>query len=292
MKSVDVEFRPTKLCVYRDELWAGGWNKGVFVYNKDLQLIKQIKNKHFNWVTSVLKTDTDVVVCDDQTGLHILNQQGDYLKQICSGQFSDVSVANNTLFGLEYVKQQVHVYNKSHNGWAKERELNLSGYSEGFHDDKLFATSTCIYVSSYKTHCVRIYSLKGNFLYKTGEWSPALETGQFDNPVLSDVDSGGKVLLCDLNNHRLQVFDPKNRQWAEIRGLEALESPSCAGLGHKHLWVGSVLPNQLFKYEAHQQSLKKNYLTDARPTPHPQKVSQFFKPPSSLYSSKFLEFLG
>ena len=251
MKCADVGFWLTKLCVYRDELWVGAGDKGVFVYNSDLQQLKHIITEHFKWVTGVCKTDKDLIVCDRETGLHVLNQQGDYLKQICSGHFSDSSVTKNTLFGLEFVKQQIHLFSNSQKGWVKDRELNLLGYSKGFRGERLCTTSTCIYVSSCNTHCVCVYSLTGEILYKIGDQGQGegLEAGKLNNPVLSDVDSGGKLLLCDFDNHRLQAFDPQTRQWAVIHGLEGLEWPQCAGLGHKHLWVGTFA-NELHKYEA------------------------------------------
>ena len=251
MKSVEIEFDPHKLCVFRDELWVGDRYKGVFVFNTNLQQIKHITNKHLKYIISVLRTDTDVIMCDKKTGLHVLNQRGDYLKHVCSGQFSDASVTNNILLGLEYAKQQIHVFSKSQNGWVKDRELNLSGYSNGCNADTLCTTSTCIYISCCNTHCVRVYSLTGQFLYETGKYDlgKGLKASRFFHPVLSDVDSGGKLLLCDFNNYRLQVFHPHTRQWAEIQGLEGLGLPLCAGVGHTHLWVGTF-GKKLLKYEA------------------------------------------
>ena len=221
VKSVDIKFLPTKLCMYRDELWVGAGEDGVFVYNTNLELIKCITEEHFKYLKGIYKTDTDVIVCDNQTGLHVLNQQGDHFKHICSGHISDATVTNNTLFGLEGVNQLIHVFSKSQNSWVKDRELNLSGYSEGCDEDRLCTTSTCIYVSCCKTHCVCVYSLIGEFLYKTGEQGQGegLNAGKFNCPFLSDVDSGGKLLLCDYTNHSLQVFDPQTRQWTVIQGL-------------------------------------------------------------------------
>ena len=251
VKSVNIEFDPHKLCVFGDELWVGGGDEGVFVYNTDLEQIKQITNEHFKFVISVCKTDTDVIVCDYHTGLHVLNQQGDYLKQICSGQFSDVNVTNNTLLGLECVKQQIHMFSKSQNSWVKQRELNLSGYSEGSSTDRLCRTSIFMYVSCCNKHCVLVYILNGGSHYKIGEegQGEGLEAGKFYNPILSDVDSGGKLLLCDCSNNRLQVFNTQTREWAVIQVLEGLEGPWCAGVGHKHLWVGTG-GKKLLKYQA------------------------------------------
>ena len=251
VKCVDLDFDPHKLCLCGDELWMGGWDKGVFVYSTHLQKIRQITNKHLQYVHSVYKTDTDVIVCDSKTGLHLLNQQGDYLKHICAGKFSDVSVTNNTLLALEQEKHHIHVLNKSQSSWKIEKHLNMSGYSEGCNVDRFCASSNCIYVSCDKNHCVRVYSLTGNFLYKTGQWGKGKgqESGDFDNLLLSDVDSRGKLLLCDSHNNRLQVFDPQTKHWAQVQGTEDLWRPSCAGVGYKNLWVGTA-SRKLLKYEA------------------------------------------
>ena len=253
MKSVDINFHPTKLCVYGDELWVGGEDEGVFVYSTDLQKLKHFTSKHFKWVIAVLKTDTDVIVCDRHTGLHVLNQRGDdyLIKQNLSGQFSDANVTNNTLFALTYLNQQIHVFCKSPSCWVKQKQLNLSGYRKGCGFNRLCTTSNCMYISCVNIHCVHVYSLTGKLLYKTGGYSlgKELKVGKFYHPIFSDVDSGGRLLLCDFNNHWLQVFDPLTRQWGEIQGVEGLEWPRCAGVGPKHLWVGTYY-NKLLKYEA------------------------------------------
>ena len=233
---------------------AGGAG-GLFVYKGDLQEIKQITNEKLKLVVSVVATDTNIVVCDFNTGLHLFHQQGDYLKHVCSGHFSDVSVTNYTLFALEHAKQHVHVFTRSQGNWVKARELDLSGCSEDFSGERLCTTSFCIYVSSCKTHCVCVYSLTGEFVCKIGEQGKGegLETGKFHNPLICDMDSNGKLLLCDSGNHRLQWFDPQTRKWAGIQGLEGLESPVCAGVGVKHILVGTQR-NKLLKYEAVTES--------------------------------------
>ena len=253
VKSAAMFYDPLKVCVCRDELWVAGGDKGVCVYGTDLQQTKQITDKHFKQVTGVFRTESDVIVSDAYTGLHVLNERGDYLKHICSGEFSDASVNNNnTLFGLGYKKQKIYVFSKPQKKWEKVRKLNLSGYRDSCAADRLCTTGSCIYVSSYNTHCVRLYSLTGDFLYKTGEWGEGvgLEAGKFCYPILSDVDSEGKLLLCDHFNNRLQVFDPQTRQWSVVQGLEGLKQPMCAGVGHKHLWVGDTYGYEFWKYEA------------------------------------------
>ena len=239
---MDIKRVPQKLCVYRDELWVGCGDKGVFVYNTDLEEIKHVKNSQFKYVTSLCVTDTDVIVCDSKTGLHLLNQQGDYLKLICSGQFSDVSFTNNRLYALEFKEGEIYVFSKSDSSWLQGIQFKLSSYSKGGFLDKLCTTDSCLFVSSFSNHCILVHSLTGKYLYTTGKfsgWSGEFEAGKFYNPLLSDVDSRERLLVCDLGNHRIQVFDPGPREWSELRGLHGLGRPGCAWVGHKHLWVGN-----------------------------------------------------
>ena len=83
-------------------------------------------------------------------------------------------------------------------------------------DDKLSATSTHVYESSCGTHRVFLYTLSGQYVHKTRGGG---EVGKFNYPYLSDVDSGGKSLVHDFCNDRLQVFDIHNRMWTELSGL-------------------------------------------------------------------------
>ena len=287
MKRVDLKYLPRDLFVFKDQLWVAGWAKDVYVYNTDLKEIKKITHKPFTCVNRFC-LNRGVIVCDGKTGLHRLKPQGDYLKHIClgrfsdasasndnpfdledqkhqlrskprddyprhicPGRFSDVSASNDTLFALEGQKHRLHILSKHRKGWVEDIELNLSGCGKDCNRDRLCATSTCIYVSCYSNHCVHVYSLSGEFLYKTERsgWGRSLEAGSLHNPFLSDVDSEEKILLCDRGHNRLQVFDPHTSRWAVIQGLEGLEAPWCARVGHKHLWVGTG-DSELVKYEA------------------------------------------
>ena len=130
----------------------------------------------------------------------------------------------------------------------KDIQFKLEQCRIGCEADTLCSTSSHLYVCSSNNHCVLVYTLHGEFVYKTGEQGD--EVGKFTCPCLSDVDSGGKLLLCDYWNNRLQVFDTQNRQWSEIDGVKGVWWPGCAGVGDKYLWVGSGSDGtHLLKYE-------------------------------------------
>ena len=244
---VKMNYYPSKLCVCNDGLWVGGYCMGVIFYNLDLEIIKLIKHSLFECVTGVLKTPTGVIVCDGDTGVHHLNHQGDYTNLISSGSFSDASLtSDNKIYALNYKQGEIH-FVRNQNSWVKDTHIKLVQYSDGCMYDKLCTTSTNVYVSYRNTHCVLVYTLSGEYMYTTGGYGD--EVGKFDCPLLSDVDNGGNLLVCDRFNHRSQVFDTQNRVWSKLSGSEGVKYPVCAGVGDKHLWVGSF-SNQLVKFKA------------------------------------------
>ena len=236
---VEMDCHLSKLCVYNDELWVGGCSKGVFVYNLDLEQIKHIVHSQLEYITSVLKTPEDVIVCEKNTGVHHLNHQGDYTNLICTGHFSDVCLTSDTkIYALNYKQREIYTFVRKQNSWIFDTQFKLKRYTEGCTDDKLCTTSTHLYVSSFKHDCILVYSLSGEHEYTTGGRGD--EVGKFRFPYLSDVDSEGKLLVCDRDNHRLNVFNNQNRDWSELSGLEGVKDPVCAWVGDKHLWVGTV----------------------------------------------------
>ena len=222
------------------------------MYDLNLQQTNHIQHHQLQNVSSVAKAPTGVIVCDYDTGLHHLNHQGLYTNLISSGHFVDASLtSNNKIYALEYVLGEIHTFVKNENSWVKDTKFKLVRYSDGSFDDRLCTTSTRVYVSSCNTDCILVYTLTGEYVYKTGDGGD--DIGKFNHPYLSDLDSEGKWLLCVDRNHRLQVFDTQDREWSELSGLEDLKWPESAQVGDKHLWVGTGYLSgnkKLYKYEA------------------------------------------
>ena len=59
-------------------------------------------------------------------------------------------------------------------------------------------------VSDYRDQCVKIFDKEGHFLYKFGTKGEG--EGQFNHPVGLAVDKSGHLLVCDLDNCRVQQF--------------------------------------------------------------------------------------
>ena len=249
MKCVRINYNPLSLFVGNDELWVGGSGKGIFVYNLQLEQIKHIEYPQLKWVTNVVKTPTGVIVSDSDTGVHHLNHQGEYTNRICFGFFSDVCLtSDNKMYALDYKQGEIHIFITNENSWVKDTQFKLVQYSDGRTGDKLCTTSTHLYVSCWQAHCILVYTLGGEYVFKTG--GPGGEVAKFDRPFLSDVDSGGKILVCDWHNHSLLVWGTQKRVWSKFSGLEGVEYPRCAGLRDKYLWVSAGLnEKQLLKFK-------------------------------------------
>ena len=88
------------------------------------------------------------------------------------------------------------------------------------HQEKFFA--------SYRwAHCVKVFNKEGVFLYNIG--SKGSGDGQFSGPVGLAVDSFGRLIVCDCDNNRLQVFTLDGKFVTKIK-------PQRTGLG----WPRSV----------------------------------------------------
>ena len=54
-------------------------------------------------------------------------------------------------------------------------------------------------------HRVQLFELNGKFVTKFG--SEGGERGEFESPVSAANLSDGRIVVCDMDNNRIQVFD-------------------------------------------------------------------------------------
>jgi DNA-binding beta-propeller fold protein YncE len=64
-----------------------------------------------------------------------------------------------------------------------------------------------MYVVDYMRHTINVYDKDGKYLFEFGGlgWGE----GWFQFPIDLTVDPTGRILIADLFNHRIQVFQPK-----------------------------------------------------------------------------------
>ena len=59
-------------------------------------------------------------------------------------------------------------------------------------------------VSGFDDHCIEMFDLEGNFLFKFG--MKGNKDGEFSKPALLSANKKGLLMVCDYFNHRVQVF--------------------------------------------------------------------------------------
>ena len=60
-------------------------------------------------------------------------------------------------------------------------------------------------VCDTKTHRIQVFDLNGNFLAKFGNEGSG--EGEFNKPVATTVLSDGRIIVTDIDNHRIQIFE-------------------------------------------------------------------------------------
>ena len=60
-------------------------------------------------------------------------------------------------------------------------------------------------VCDERNHRVQVFELSGKFVTKFG--SKGSESGEFRNPVCTANIGDGRIVVCDTNNSRIQLFD-------------------------------------------------------------------------------------
>ena len=78
-------------------------------------------------------------------------------------------------------------------------------------------------VSDNRNNGVKVFDGSGKFLYKFGEKGNA--DGQFNTPRGLCIDKYGNVLVCDVNNHRIQQFTLEGTFTGKTSANAKLESP-------------------------------------------------------------------
>ena len=64
-------------------------------------------------------------------------------------------------------------------------------------------------VSAVNEHCIKVFDLEGNFLYKFGKKGD--KEGELNEPRCLSVNKIGQLVICDAGNHRIQVFEPNGK---------------------------------------------------------------------------------
>ena len=159
-----------------------------------------------NNVYSFCQTSDHEIIAASASGLYSLNIAGTPIYKICNGHFMDVCSINASVVAVELIKCEVHTFQRNDGKWNL-RHICVQG--------------GVVYVSYNWEKMICKYLLTGEFLKQYGSEKKGQALGQFDGPIVSGTDCHHSLIVCDSNNHRIQVKKSYG-QWREYRLPEGI----------------------------------------------------------------------
>ena len=77
-------------------------------------------------------------------------------------------------------------------------------------------TNILLIVSDMDEHCIKVFDRNGNFLYKFGKKGEG--DGEFNGPGGLSVNKAGHLMVCEVENHRVQVFELSGKRFITMFG--------------------------------------------------------------------------
>ena len=143
-------------------------------------------------------------------------------------------------------------------GWERVSEVKVQ-YGDGVRVSGVYrcvVTRDYIYVSwegqvsGEKCDTVSKHDMSGLQVDRYGSYGKRRDSdaGLLWGPCISGVDGAERMLVCDRDNHRVQVCSDEG-DWQVVGGFRGVEGhPLTATVSNNTVWVGGWGPNYLHKY--------------------------------------------
>ncbi len=177
---------------------------------------KQIKFKgfkgadRFSALDMAVDKEGNLYLAGGKAGLVILDKAGRYLKTIRSGSINSeyircVEVKGGNIFVFNSGTCRIYVYDREGNFIIKfGRAGGVAGTLSRPQGLAVDNQTGLIYVADYMRHCLTVYDQKGKYLFEYGGLGTG--AGWFNYPKGIFIDHGGRLLVVDTFNKRVQVF--------------------------------------------------------------------------------------
>jgi len=168
------------------------------------------KQGNFNFPYGVAFDEKGNIVVVDSSNhrVQVFSEQGEFLSQF--GEQGSLDHQFKHPHGLSFDREGNVIVADRNNKLIKvfsntaqfTRKIGLEGsFTDPFHYvqyEKYFV------VSESDEHCIKVFHLDGRFLYKFGKKGDG--DGEFNVIRCLSVNKAGHLMVCDLWNHRVQVF--------------------------------------------------------------------------------------
>ena len=229
----------------KNQLWSCQ-GRQIEIFDKNLKRIKILQNNAWNEVYDVILMPNAGIVIACNNGLLHIDDAGDTVSEIDSGDFKSIEIYNGTLYASEYQTETIRSYTYRNGDWVKQGSLKLPRRDFNTISVKKDTITVCY----YQSYLIDVLSRSGQQLHTYGRVGTK-GAGGLKCPRLCQEDSEGALLVADKLNHRLQLLD-KRRKWSIVDMEPKVSSIQRAVYVDDTVYViGYVYPDyKLFKYIA------------------------------------------
>jgi DNA-binding beta-propeller fold protein YncE len=162
----------------------------------------------------------------DNDRIHVLDPAGNFLSAFGSwgtgeGQFDaphGLSIADGRLFVADTNNARIQVFTLA---GVPVFSFGKKGKDPGlFQDPKaVLVTGNAVYVADTSNHRIQVFDLDGGFLATFGKYGK--EDGNFRSPSCVVMTLDGRLLVCDIQNARIQILTPAGAYLGKIQPKDA-----------------------------------------------------------------------
>ena len=211
---------------------ADSWNERVQLFSPDGKFQRQVKlhGKPFS-VAFTKSGDLLVLLPLSNNKLRLFSKKGQLIKNVNDKHVRKPKhlyiVSNGRLIVTDGANNKVKVLSPDGNDLL----LSFSASNSDEYPDCAVYYKKKFYVCYPGAHCIKMFDKTGVYLRDIG--CKGSNDGQFDRPRGLVIDKYNRLIVCDVNNRRLQLFSLSGKFLGKIEG-EYFENvkPSHAGISN------------------------------------------------------------
>ena len=236
---------------------ADAGNRRIQLFSSDGKLKMQVKPDGEPYCVAFTNCgDLLTLVSGKNNKLHLFSEEGQFLKHINAKHLEEpqhLSIANDgRLIITDEASNEVKVLSPDGN----DRLVSMFAPNCNKHPKCAVFHQNKFYVSYPRDHCIKVFDKTGVYLHDIG--CKGSSDGQVDYPVGLVSDKCNRLIVCDANNRRLQLFTLGGKFLSKLEGDWFNDSPlrAAINLSSDTLIVSSFEGSDIYVF--HQSSLKES----------------------------------
>ena len=196
---------------------ADYWNRRIQLFSSDGKYQKEVRLDGHPF--SVVFTDCGGLVTllyGNKNKLHLLSEEGEFIKIINDKHLKKPQHLSITSDGRLIITDAANNKVKVLCPYGNNLLLSFVAPDCDKHPDCAVYHQNKFYVSYPGAHCIKVFDKAGVYLHDIG--SKGSNDGQFAYPLGLVIDKYNRLIVCDENNRRLQLFTLSGKFLSKLHG--------------------------------------------------------------------------